>query len=116
MPQQDSNFKKRNSLAVFKQAVNIPAENHPAVGMLGAGTIGTGVVRAGSSLLKSVLRKVVPSPAAIKTITTRPAPGPGLSRIQQDLEFLKTRPAPAYKKSTAPTNVKSPGKQTQKPK
>jgi len=116
MPQQDSNFKKKTSLAIFKQTANMPSATNPVSGMFGASSIGTGVVRAGNSILKSVLKKVVPSPAVIKTVTTRPAPGSGLSRIQQDLEFLKTRPAPAYKKPSAPTNIKSPGKQTRKPK
>jgi hypothetical protein len=41
MPQQDSNFKKKTSLAIFKQKSSIPTENHPAMGMLGAGSIRT---------------------------------------------------------------------------
>jgi hypothetical protein len=41
MPQQDANFKKKTSLAIFKQNSSIPTENHPAMGMLGAGSIRT---------------------------------------------------------------------------
>jgi len=99
MPQQDTNFKKKTSRAIFKQNISIPTENHPAMGMLGAGSIGTGVVRAGSSLLKGVLRKIIPSPQAIKTVTARPVPGSGLARIQRDLASLPSNrvTAPAYK-------------------
>ena len=113
MPQQDSNFKKRNSLAVFKQAVNIPAENHPAVGMLGAGTMGAGAVRVGNSILRGIVRKLIPSPAVIKSVAARPAPGSGLARLQRDLASLppsKARPAPAKKDAgTTPTGSSSVG-------
>ena len=107
MPQQDANYKKRTSLAIFKQNANIPTENHPAMGMLGAGAIGTGAARIGGSVLRSIVRKLIPSPAAIKKATvtpaTRPAPGSGLASLQRDLEFLKnnpgaiSRPAPGSK-------------------
>lgn len=118
MPQQDSNFKKRNSLAIFKQTANIPTENHPAVGMLGAGAIGTGAARVGGSVLRSIVRKLIPSPAAIKAATVTPparaGSGAGLARIQADLEFLRTnpgatsRPAPGSK----PTGSSSVGYRT----
>ena len=99
MPQQDIDYKKKTGKAIFKQNINIPTENHPAMGMLGAGSIGTGVTRAGSGLLKGILRKIIPSPKAIKTVTARPVPGSGLARIQRDFASLPSNrvTAPAYK-------------------
>lgn len=107
MPQQDANYKKRTSLAIFKQNANIPTENHPAMGMLGAGSIGIGAARIGGSVLRSIVRKLIPSPTAIKAATVTPparaGSGAGLARIQADLEFLKnnpgatSRPAPGSK-------------------
>jgi len=117
MPQQDTNFKKKTSRAIFKQNISIPTENHPAMGMLGAGAIGAGFARVGGSVLRSIVRKLIPSPAAIKAATVkpvaRPAPGSGLASIQRDLEFLRVnkpvaRPAPGSK----PTGSSSVGYRT----
>jgi hypothetical protein len=118
MPQQDANFKKRTSLAIFKQTANMPAATNPVSGMFGASSIGTGAARVGGSVLRSIVRKLIPSPAAIKAATVkpvaRPAPGSGLASIQRDLEFLRTnpgavsRPAPGSK----PTGSSSVGYRT----
>ena len=117
MPQQDANYKKRTSLAIFKQTANMPAATNPVSGMFGASSIGTGAARVGGSVLRSIVRKLIPSPAAIKAATTkpvaRPAPGSGLASIQRDLEFLRTtkpvaRPAPGSK----PTGSSSVGYRT----
>ena len=99
MPQQDSDYKKKSDSALFKQSLDLPLNDpasplYPIVGGLGGG-IGTSVARAGSSILKGILKKIIPSPKAIKTATTRPAPGSGLARIQRDFASLPSARATA---------------------
>ncbi len=103
MPQQDADYKKKANLAIFKQKLNLPLtdSNNPLstiAGGLGGHAIGTGALRVGDSILRGIIRKILPSPAAIKRVTVAPvarrAPGSGLARIQRDLASLGT-PRPA---------------------
>lgn len=112
MPQVDDEYKRRAALARFKQSTRLPLDDpanplYPIAGGLGGAAIGTGVARIGGSILRSIVRKIMPSPAVIRSVTALPVRGSGLARIQRDFASLpssKTRPAPAKKDTgTTPT-------------